>query len=466
MTKEKLMAEMTARSQLPGVTAIWQQPIRNRIDMLATGIPTQVGVKVFGPDLAVLEQKANEIADVIRSVPGAADVYAEQILGSPYLEIEVNREAAARYGVHVGDVLDVIEMAVGGENLTTTIEGRNRFPVRVRYGRELRDDPDSIRRILVPAASAAGMMPASAPPAERMEEAAAESTRPGQPFRFPSRPVGTRAQVPLGQVADIRLRPGPSMISSENGLLRERVFLNVRGRDVGSFVDQAKRVVESKVTLPAGYFLAWSGQYEHQIRARNRLALVVPLCFAIIFVLLYMTYHSAREAAHVILAIPFALTGGNLLLWLLHTLAVANGWRTEFHMSVAVWVGYIALFGTAVQTAVVMVVYLEEALHRKAADGPLTRESIRDAAMEGAILRLRPKLMTVSTVVFGLLPIMWSTAAGSEVMKPIAAPVLGGMISSLAHVLIVTPVIWTMLKERDLARNRLEVGKVSDLLKA
>jgi Cu(I)/Ag(I) efflux system membrane protein CusA/SilA len=455
MTKVKLMAEMTARSQLPGVTAIWQQPIRNRIDMLATGIPTQVGVKVFGPDLAVLEQKANEIADVIRTIPGAADVYAEQILGSPYLEIDIDREAAARYGVHVGDVLDVIETALGGENLTTTIEGRNRFPVRVRYSRELRDDPDAIRRILVPAAGVGGMMPASAPPSERMEEAAVLS-----------RPVGTRTQIPLAQVADIRFRPGPSMISSENGLLRERVFLNVRGRDVGSFVDQAKRVVESKVALPAGYFVGWSGQYEHQIRARNRLALVVPLCFAIIFVLLYMTYHSAKEAAHVILAIPFALTGGNFLLWILHGLAVAYGWKTEFHMSVAVWVGYIALFGTAVQTAVVMVVYLEEALHRKAAAGDLTRERIREAAMEGAVLRLRPKLMTVSTVVFGLLPIMWSTASGSEVMKPIAAPVLGGMISSLAHVLIVTPVIWTMLKERDLARGKLEVGKVSDLLKA
>ena len=466
VTKEKLMAEMSARSQLPGVTTIWQQPIRNRIDMLATGIPTQVGVKVFGPDLAVLEKEANEIAEVIRSIPGAADVYAEQILGSPYLEIDVDREAAARYGVHVGDVLDVIETALGGENLTTTIEGRNRFPVRVRYSRELRDNPDSIRRILVPAAAAGGMMPASAPPAERMEEAATETTRLRPLFGGLSRLESTRAQIPLAQVADIRFRPGPSMISSENGLLRERVFLNVRGRDVGSFVDQAKRVVESKVSLPAGYFVEWSGQYEHQLRARNRLAVVVPLCFGIIFVLLYLTYHSAKEAAHVILAIPFALTGGNLLLWLLHGLAAAYGWKTEFHMSVAVWVGYIALFGTAVQTAVVMVVYLEEALHRKAREGVLSRTSIREAAMEGAVLRLRPKLMTVSTVVFGLLPIMWSSAAGSEVMKPIAAPVLGGMVSSLFHVLIVTPVIWTMLKERDFARGKLEIGKVSDLLKA
>ncbi|MGH9368262.1 MAG: efflux RND transporter permease subunit, partial [Thermoanaerobaculia bacterium] len=434
MTKQRLIAQMTESSQLPGVTTVWQQPIRNRIDMLATGIPTQIGVKIFGPDLAVLEKKANEAADVIRKVPGAADVYAEQILGSPYLQIAVNRKAAARYGVKVGDVLDVIETAVGGENLTTTIEGRNRFPVRVRYARELRDDIGHIGRILVPAMGSGGN--------------------------------AGMAQVPLAQIADMGFEPGPSMISSENGLLRERVFLNVRGRDVGSFVDEAKKAVAEKVRLEPGYFIQWSGQYEHQLRARNRLAIVVPACFAIIFLLLYVTYHSAREAAHVILAIPFALTGGNLLLWLLHTLAVAHGWKTEFHMSVAVWVGYIALFGTAVQTAVVMVVYLEEALHRKAAAGPLTGESVREAAMEGAVLRLRPKLMTVSTVVMGLLPILWSTATGSEVMKPIAAPVLGGMVSSLFHVLIVTPVIWTWLKERDLARGRLQVGQVSDLLKA
>ena len=426
MTKERLLAEMGERSALPGVTTIWQQPIRNRIDMLATGIPTQVGVKVFGPDLAVLEKKATEIADIVRAVPGSADVYAEQILGTPYLEIRVDREAAARYGVRVGDALEVIETAIGGENLTTTIEGRNRFPVRVRYGRELRDDADKIGRILVPAMGSAPMQSARVMP-----------------------------QVPLAQVADIGVRPGPSMISAENGLLRDRVFLNVRGRDVGSFVDEAKKTVERKVTLPPGYFVEWAGQYEHQIRARNRLAVVVPVCFAIIFVLLYVTYRSSREAAHVILAIPFALTGGNLLLWLLHRLALTYGWKTEFHMSVAVWVGFIALFGTAVQTAVVMVVYLEEALHRKAAAGPLTRAALVEAAMEGAVLRLRPKLMTVSTVVLGLLPILWSTATGSEVMKPIAAPVLGGMVSSLFHVLIVTPVIWTWLKQRDLARGRL-----------
>ena len=464
LTRDDLMAEMTAKSQMPGVTTIWQQPIRNRIDMLATGIPTQVGVKIFGPDLSTLEKKANEIADVVRGVAGAADVYPEQILGTPYLEIRVDREAAARYGVNVGDVLDVIETAIGGQNLTATIEGRNRFPVQVRYARELRNDLDSIKRILVPAAAGSAMRETSS------QSGSAPQSGPGTGMApagsaMGREPIGPMTHVPLGQVTDIRIQPGPSMVSSENGLLRERVFLNVRGRDVGSFVDEAKKIVEQRVRLDPGYFLQWSGQYENQMRARNRLAIVVPLCFAIIFVLLYMTYRSWKEAAHVVLAIPFALTGGNLLLWLLHTLAVANGWKTEFHMSVAVWVGYIALFGTAVQTAVVMVVYLEEALHRKAAEGPLTKERIREAAMEGAVLRLRPKLMTVSTVVMGLLPIMWSTATGSEVMKPIATPVLGGMVSSLLHVLIVTPVIWTMLKEHELDKSRGKTS-VSVILKA
>jgi Cu(I)/Ag(I) efflux system membrane protein CusA/SilA len=421
-TRDRLVAEMTAKTRMPGVTAIWQQPIRNRIDMLATGIPTQVGVKIIGADLATLELKAREVADAVRTIRGAVDIYPEQILGTPYLEIEVDREAVARYGVNVGDVEDVIETAIGGENLTTTIEGRNRFPVRVRYARELRDSLDAVRRVLVPVRSPA------------------------------------LAQIPLAQLAAIRVRPGPSMISAENGLLRERVFLNVRGRDVGSFVEEARRTVAHRVKLPSGYFLEWSGQYEHQIRARNRLMVVVPVCFGIIFFLLWMTYGSAKEAAHVILAVPFALTGGNLLLWLLHTLAVANGWKTEFHLSVAVWVGFIALFGTAVQTAVVMVVYLEEALRRKVAEGALTLEKIREAAMEGAVLRLRPKLMTVFTVVAGLLPIMWSTATGSEVSKPIATPVLGGMLSSLVHVLVVTPVLWTTLKERDLRKGRLGIA--------
>ena len=440
MTKEKLIAEMTEKSRLPGVTTIWQQPIRNRIDMLATGIPTQVGVKVFGPDLQMLEQKAHEVAEVLRTVPGAVDIYPEQILGTPYLEIVVDRDAVARYGAAVADVLDVVETALGGKDATTTIEGRNRFVVRVRYARELRDDVEAMKRVLVDVPALDG-----------------RHGRPRRLGRGGSMSWPRMARVPLAELATIRIRPGPSMISAENGLLRDRVFLNVRGRDVGSFVDEAKRVVQERVNLPAGYFLEWSGQYEHQVRARNRLLVVVPTCFAIIFVLLWMTYRSWKDAAHVILAIPFALTGGNLLLWALHVASAQLGWKTGFHWSVAVWVGYIALFGTAVQTAVVMVVYLEEALQRHAAVAALTVERIREAAMEGAVLRLRPKLMTVSTVVMGLLPIMWSTATGSEVAKPIATPVLGGMLSSLVHVLLVTPVIWSWLKERELRRGRLHV---------
>jgi Cu(I)/Ag(I) efflux system membrane protein CusA/SilA len=447
VTKEELIAEMTEKSRMPGVTAIWQQPIRNRIDMLATGIPTQVGVKLFGPDLQVLEAKAREVAMILRTVRGGVDVYPEQILGTPYLEIEVDRDAVARYGASVEDVQEVVEAAIGGITATTTIEGRNRFAVRVRYARELRDDLESLNRVLVAVPAPQG---------------AFVTTGPARLVPNPEPMAGTRmTPVPLAELATIRIRPGPSMISAENGLLRERVFLNVRGRDVGSFVDEAKRVLADKVDVPAGYFLQWSGQYEHQVRARNRLLLVVPACFAIIFILLWMTYRSWKEAAHVVLAIPFALTGGNLLLWALHMAAAQLGWKAEYHMSVAVWVGYIALFGTAVQTAVVMVVYLEEALHRKAAAGALTTERIREAAMEGAILRLRPKLMTVSTVVMGLLPIMWSTATGSEVAKPIATPVLGGMLSSLVHVLLVTPVIWTMLKERELRLRPARLDSVS-----
>ena len=456
MTKEKLIAEMTEKSRMPGVTTIWQQPIRNRIDMLATGIPTQVGVKIFGPDLQVLEQKAHHVAEVLRTVPGGVDIYPEQILGTPYLEIEVDRDAVSRYGASVDDVQEVVEAAIGGMDVTTTIEGRNRFAVRVRYARELRDDLESLNRVLVAVPAQQGAFLTAG--LDRLAPMAI-----GGLSVNPAMAEMRVTSIPLAELATIRIRPGPSMISAENGLLRERVFLNVRGRDVGSFVDEAKRVVEAKVTLPAGYFLQWSGQYEHQVRARNRLLLVVPACFAIIFILLWMTYRSWMEAAHVVLAIPFALTGGNLLLWVLHVAAAQLGWRGEYHMSVAVWVGYIALFGTAVQTAVVMVVYLEEALRRKAAEGALTAERIREAAMEGAILRLRPKLMTVSTVVMGLLPIMWSTAAGSEVAKPIATPVLGGMLSSLVHVLVVTPVIWTMLQERELRRGTFDTFTKGDM---
>ncbi|HVP44341.1 MAG TPA: CusA/CzcA family heavy metal efflux RND transporter [Terriglobales bacterium] len=403
-TKDQILQRLDEKLRIPGVTNIWTQPIRNRIDMLSTGIRTQVGVKVFGPDLRMIEQKSQEIERVLRGVPGAVDLYAEQITGAPYLEIKIDRPKAARYGINVQDAEDVIETAIGGKNLTTTIEGRQRFPVRVRYARDFRQDIEELRQVLVAGSNG--------------------------------------VQVPLQQIAEIKMVMGPSMISSENGLLRGTVLLNVRGRDVGGFVAEAKDVVGRQVQMPPGYYLDWSGQFENQIRAKRRLEIVIPMVVAIIFVLLWRTYHSAKEAAHVLLAVPFALTGGVFLVKAL-----------GYNFSVAVWVGFIALFGTAVQTGVVMVIYLEEAVAKRvAAEGKLTREGLHAAVMEGALLRLRPKVMTVATVVAGLLPLLWSTRTGAEVMKPLAAPVLGGMVSSLLHVLIVTPVIFTWLRERELSK--------------
>ncbi len=405
MTPEKLVAELDAAVSLPGVTNIWTQPIRNRIDMLATGIRTEVGLKIFGSDLKVLEERAERAAEVLRGINGASDVYPEQLAGAPYLNIRIDREAAARFGVGVGEVQEAIEKAVGETNLTMTVEGRERFPVRVRYAPEFRDDQARIASVLVGA-----------------------------------------QQIPLGSLARIDLEKGPFMISSENGLLRATVLLNVRGRDIGGFVDEAKGQIAAKIVLPAGYFFQWSGQYENQIRAKERLQIVVPVVLFIIFIMLYLIYRSAIEAAHVLLAVPFALTGGVYLLYAL-----------GYNVSVAVWVGFIALFGTAVQTGVVMVIYLEEAVEKKRQECEesgrrLTRLDLREAVTAGALLRLRPKFMTVATTVASLLPIMWSTRAGAEVMKPLATPVLGGMISSLVHVLIVTPVIFLWIRERQMEK--------------
>jgi Cu(I)/Ag(I) efflux system membrane protein CusA/SilA len=406
LTKDAILVRLDEKLQIPGVTNIWTQPIRNRIDMLSTGIRTQIGIKVFGPDLSVIEKKSEEIKEVVSQVPGATDLYAERTTGSPYLEMTVDRPAADRYGLNVADVEDAIETAIGGKNLTTTIEGRQRFPVRVRYARDFRENPHQLGDVLVTGSNG--------------------------------------AQVPLNKVVNIKTTLGPSMISSENGLLRGSVLLNVHGRDVGGFVDQAQRAVAQQVKMPPGYYIEWSGQYENQISAKKRLQLVIPIVLVIIFVLLYRTYGSVKEAAHVLLAVPFALSGGIFMVKAL-----------GLNFSVAVWVGFIALFGTAVQTAVVMVIYLREAVTRRiAAEGQLTQVRLHTAVMEGALLRLRPKVMTVATVVAGLLPLMWSTRTGAEFMRPLAAPVLGGMLSSLVHVLIVTPVIFTWLCERELLRNR------------
>jgi Cu(I)/Ag(I) efflux system membrane protein CusA/SilA len=422
MTLERLRTEMSAAAELPGVTNIWTMPIINRIDMLSTGIRSEVGVKIYGSELPVLEATARRVADVLRTVPGAANVYPEPLTSSQYLNVHVDRERAARYGLTVSAVQDVIRTAIGERNLTLTLEGRRRFPVRVRYATEFRQDAQAVGSVLV-------------------------ATPSGQ-------------QLPLALVADVEQARGPAMISSENGLLLATVLMNVQGRDLGGFVNDAKTAVASRVALPPGYFIGWSGRYENQVRARQRLQIVIPVALFVIFLLLYFTYHSALEAAHVLLTVPFALTGGVYLLWLL-----------GYNFSVAVWVGFIALFGTAVQTGVVMVIYLEEALQRKISEvsgagpaGRLTRRDLYDAVVDGALLRLRPKIMTVSTVVAGLLPIMWSNRVGADVMKPLATPVLGGMVSSLLYVLIVTPVLFFWIHERRLGLVAADepIGRVLD----
>ncbi len=409
VTRDSLIQEMDSKLKMPGVTNIWTQPIIGRIEMLATGIRTEIGVKIFGNDLETLEKLSDKVAEAVKEVEGAADVYPERVIGTPYIDIEINRQAAARFGIDVGMINDAIEKGIGETNLSITIEGRERFPIRVRYAPEFRDKVENIGQI--PLVTADGM------------------------------------NIPLSQVADIRTVTGASMIQSENGLLKGTVLLNVRGRDLGSFVAEADKVVKERVQMPPGYYISWSGQYENQQRARERLLLVVPIVLVVIFGLLYMTYGSAVEAAHVLLAVPFALTGGVYLQWLL-----------GYNFSVAVWVGFIALFGTAVQTGVVMVIYLEEAVEKKRKElGILTRKDLLDAVIEGSLLRLRPKVMTVTTVVAGLLPIMWSSSTGAEVMKPLATPVLGGMVSSLLHVLIITPVIFYWIHEQRLGKENKEV---------
>ena len=403
MTVERIRAEADAAARLPGVSNIWTMPIINRIDMLSTGVRSEVGVKVLGSDLQQLEESARRVADVVRGVRGASNVYPEPVSSGQYLNVAVNREAAARYGLDVVSVQRVIETAVGESVLTTTIEGRARYPVRVRYAAAYRASAEGIGDTLV------------------------------------ATPSG--AQIPLRSVTSIEQTRGPAMISSENGLLIATVLVNVQGRDVGGFVDEARAAVAARVPLPEGYYVRWSGRFENQVRARQRLLVILPIVLVIIFGLLTITYRSLIEAAHVLLAVPFALTGGVYLLYLL-----------GYNFSVAVWVGFIALFGTAVQTGVVMVIYLEEAVARRTqlAARPLTRKELREAITEGALLRLRPKVMTVSTVVASLLPIMWSARVGAEVMKPLATPVLGGMVSSLLHVLVVTPVIFFWIRARGL----------------
>lgn len=404
LTKQQIIADLSQRlTQVPGYVPGFLQPIENRILMTSTGIRAQVGVKLFGDNLDALQKKAFEIEHVIAGIPGAVGVAPSRAQGKPYLEITPDREALRRYGLRVSDVFAYVETGLGGSVATTTLKGRERWPIQVRLDRADRDDLEKIGDLLI--------------------------STPSGPF------------VPLRQVAAIKRVVGASEIQSENGRLRVFVQANVQERDLGGFVEEIKARVTRDVHLDPGMTIEYSGQYEHQIRAKQTLLYVFPAVILIIFVLLVMTFRSVAEAAHVILAVPFALTGGVILQAIL-----------GFNFSVAVWIGYIALFGTAIQTGVVMVVYLEEAVVelRAKLGRELTRLELVEAIKIGARLRLRPKVMTVATTVASLLPIFWSARTGSEVMQPIAAPVVGGMLSSLLHILLVTPVIFAWLHERKL----------------
>lgn len=405
MTKEKILQELDSVVRVPGWSNIWTQPIINRVDMLATGIRTQVGAKIFGSDLYVLEDLANQVADILRTIPGAVDIYPEKIAGENYLEIDIDRAEVARYGINLGDVHDIIEVAMGGKTITWTVEGRDRFPVRVRYARELRTDIESIKRILVPTAFG--------------------------------------AQIPLSQIADIRVTPGPTIVKSEDGLLVIYVLFNARGRDVVGLVEEAKKVVLEKVDFPPGYFIQWSGQYEHQMRAKKTLQFIMPIVILIMFMLLYITYNSFADTLIIMLAVPAALTGGMIMLYFM-----------GYNFSVAVWVGFIALFGMAVETGVVMVVFLREALEKKGVENIKGVEDVTEVIMEGASLRLRPKLLTESTTFLALFPMLWATGTGAEIMRPLAVPIIGGVVTSDMVILLVIPVLYHMWTEWSLLRPR------------
>jgi Cu(I)/Ag(I) efflux system membrane protein CusA/SilA len=403
MTTEKLIAEMDSATQMPGINIAWTMPIKNRIDMLATGIRTPIGIKVFGKDLAEMEKLATRIEAVVRTVPGTTSAYAERITGGYYLTIQPDRKRLARYGLGVGDVQTVIASALGGETVTTTVEGRERFNVIVRYPRELRDSPEMIAgQVLVP--------------------------------------TPTGAMIPLGQVARVSLGNGVPGIRTENALLSAYIFVDIRGRDLGGYVAEAQQAVVEQVQFPPGYYVTWSGQFEFMERAKARLAVAIPMTLFIIFLLLYLNFKRLTETLIVMLSLPFSLVGG---VWLMYGLG--------YNLSVAVAVGFIALAGVAAETGVVMLIYLDQELERiktrRTAEGrQLDMADLYAAIREGAVERVRPKMMTVVAITAGLLPILWGTGTGSEVMRRIAAPMVGGMASSTLLTLIVIPAIYALVK--------------------
>ncbi len=407
MTYEKLIQEMDAKLQFPGLSNTWTMPVENRLDMELTGIKTPLGMKIQGPALEGIQQAGTQIQQALSSLPDMRSIFAERVSQGFYINIEVNRAEAARYGLTVADVQQAVSSGIGGEMVAKNVEGRERYPVNVRYNRDFRDNVETLRRVLI------------------------------------ATPAG--AQIPIDEVAKISFSRGPAMIRDEDGALTGYVYIDLNTKDYGGFVNRAESVLRQKLSLPAGYTYKWSGEYEFEQRAKERLQLILPVVFFVIFLLLYMVFHSVTEAAVLIFPTIYALTGGLILQKLL-----------GYNFSVAVWVGYIALFGIAVETGVVMVVYLHEALNRRLATGVLLKhEDIEAAVIEGAVQRLRPKLMTVCVVLASLVPILWETGVGADVMKPIAAPIVGGMITSTIHVLILVPVFFALMKERALRRGAL-----------
>ena len=405
MTYENLIQEMDAKLQFPGLSNTWTMPVENRLDMELTGIKTPVGLKIQGPNLDGVQRVGAQIQQILSSIPEMRSIFAERVSQGFYVNIEVNRAEAARYGLTMADVQQAVSSAIGGEMVAENVEGRERYPVNVRYNRDFRDNVEELQRVVI-----------------------------GTP---------SGAQIPISQVAKLSFSRGPSLLRDEDGALTGYVYIDLNTADYGGFVARASSLLKQKLALPPGFTYKWSGEYEFELRARQRLTLILPIVFFVIFLLLYMVFHSVAEAAILIFPTIYALTGGLILQRLL-----------GYNFSVAVWVGYIALFGIAVETGVVMVVYLHEALDRRMKAGvPLRQQDIERAIIEGAVQRLRPKLMTVCVVLASLVPILWETGVGSDVMKPIAAPIVGGMITSTIHVLILVPVFFAFEAERAAARK-------------
>ena len=428
MTEEKLVAEMDSAVRMAGVTNAWTMPIKGRIDMLATGIRTPVGIKIFGPDLAELERIGKAVETSVRMVAGTRSAFAERAVSGYYLDIEIDRASAARHGLNVGDIQAVIATAIGGMTITQTVEGRERYGVRVRYPHELRDTPERLAEVLIPISHGRGLSGASV-----------SAGMSGGMSGGVSAVMSGVSQVPLGQVATIKQVAGPMVVRTEDAMPTAWVYVDVVGRDIGGYVADAQRMVENDVKLPTGYTLAWSGQYEYMERAKERMKLVIPATLAIIFLLLYFNFRSVGETVIVMLSLPFSLVGG---LWFI--------WALGYNWSVAVAIGFIALAGVAAETGVVMLIYLDHAWKARRDAGSATLKDLYDAIVEGAVERVRPKMMTVTAIMAGLLPILWGDGAGASVMRRIAAPMIGGMISSTILTLVVIPAVYSLWKERQI----------------